>query len=279
MGFKIVIDSCGELTEEMKKDSRFISVPLTLMVNGEEFPDDGTVDQEEWLRRMEQSGECPRSACPSPEKFLNIFLGGEERYYVVTLSGSLSGSCGSAQLGRELALEQDPHLKIHIFDSRSASIGETLAAVHILECEEKGMSFEETVKDTETYIRGRKTFFVLENLDILRKNGRLGQLKAMVASALRIKPVLGATEKGEICQLAQARGVRKALGRMVDFIAEQVKDSEQRILAISHCSCLERARQVREELLKKIRVRDVVLVDTGGVSTMYASRGGIIVAI
>ena len=279
MDFKIVVDSCGELTDQMKQNGHFISVPLTLTVDGTEFIDDENFNQRECLRRMDASAECPRSACPTPQKYMEIFLDGADRYYVITLSGHLSGSYNSARLGRELALEQKPDLKIHIFDSRSASIGETLAAAHVLECEEKGMNFDETVKDTERYIKGRRTFFVLENLDVLRKNGRLGNLKAFVASALKIRPVLGATEDGEICQLSQARGIRKALMKMVDFIVEHVKDSEHKILAISHCNCLERAQQVKDALLKRMKVKDVVLVNTGGISTMYANNGGIIVAI
>ena len=159
MDFKIVVDSCGELTDQMKQNGHFISVPLTLTVDGTEFIDDENFNQRECLRRMDASAECPRSACPTPQKYMEIFLDGADRYYVITLSGHLSGSYNSARLGRELALEQKPDLKIHIFDSRSASIGETLAAAHVLECEEKGMNFDETVKDTERYIKGRRTFF------------------------------------------------------------------------------------------------------------------------
>ena len=108
MGFRIVMDSCGELTDEMKRDSRFVSVPLTLRVGDMEFVDDDSFNQQECLRRMDESEECPRSACPSPEKYMEIFLDGAERYYVVTLSGHLSGSYNSARLGMEMAVEQKP---------------------------------------------------------------------------------------------------------------------------------------------------------------------------
>ena len=210
---------------------------------------------------------------------MDIFMSGEERYYAVTLSEKLSGSYNSAVLGREMALEKNPALNIHIFNSRSASIGETLIASHVLECENKEMNFEQTVKDTEEYINSQNTFFVLENLDVLRKNGRLSNLKSLVASALKIRPIMGATREGSICQLSQARGINKALSKMIDFIAEKVKDSEQKILAIAYCNCRERAQKVKEEILKKIKVKDVVLLNTGGISTMYANDGGIIVAI
>lgn len=66
----------------------------------------------------------------------------------------------------------------------------------IVECEEKGLSFEEVVSEVEKYIEEMNTFFVLENLETLRKNGRLGRVKALVASALKIKPVMGATPEG-----------------------------------------------------------------------------------
>ena len=279
MGFNIVGDSCVDLTEEMTKDDRFISVPLTLVVDGEEMVDDESFDQKACLKKMDASPECPKSSCPSPQRYMETFLSGEDRYYVVTLSEQLSGSYNSARLGMEMAKEENPDLKIHIFNSRSASIGETLIATHIRECEEKGFDFEKTVKDTERYIKGQNTFFVLENLDVLRKNGRLSNLKSFVASALKIRPIMGATKDGSICQLSQARGINKALMKMIDFIVDQVKDSEHRTLAIAYCNCKERAQQVKEAILKRIKVKDVVLVNTGGVSTMYANDGGIIVAI
>ena len=73
-----------------------------------------------------------------------------------------------------------------MFNSRSASIGESLIGMKIQECEEAGMSFEEVVSTVEHYIEGQHTFFILENLDTLRKNGRLSKVKALVASALKI---------------------------------------------------------------------------------------------
>ena len=90
-------------------------------------------------------------------------------------------------------------------------IGETLIGLKIQELEEKGLSFEEVVEQTEAYILSQDTWFVLENLDTLRKNGRLGTVKALVATALKIKPVMGSTDEGTIIQLDQARGMKRAL--------------------------------------------------------------------
>ena len=279
MSFHIVADSCCELTADMKKRGNIEIAPLTLEVGGESILDDETFDQKYFLKRVAECPECPKSACPSPDYFRKSFLNGAERCYAVTLSAQLSGSYNSAVLGANLAQEENEDLKIHVFNSRSASIGETLIVKKIVECEEAGMSFERVVETVELYISTQHTYFVLENLETLRKNGRLSKTKALVASALKIKPVMGATPEGDIVQLDQARGINKALMKMVDAIVNDAQHVENKTLAISHCNCPERAEMVKEALLERLAVQDVFILDTQGVSSMYANDGGIIIAL
>lgn len=279
MSFHIVADSCCELTADMKKRENIEIAPLTLEVGGESILDDETFDQKYFLKRVAECPECPKSACPSPEYFRTAFLNGAKHCYAVTLSAQLSGSYNSAVLGANLAQEEDEDLKIHVFNSRSASIGETLIVKKIVECEEAGMSFERVVETVELYISTQHTYFVLENLETLRKNGRLSKTKALVASALKIKPVMGATSEGDIVQLDQARGINKALMKMVDAIVNDAQHVENKTLAISHCNCPERAEMVKEALLERLAVQDVFVLDTQGVSSMYANDGGIIIAL
>ena len=279
MSFHIVADSCCELTADMKKRGNIEIAPLTLEVGGESILDDETFDQKYFLKRVAECPECPKSACPSPYYFRQSFLNGAERCYAVTLSAQLSGSYNSAVLGANLAQEENEDLKIHVFNSRSASIGETLIVKKIVECEEAGMSFERVVETVELYISTQHTYFVLENLETLRKNGRLSKTKALVASALKIKPVMGATSEGDIVQLDQARGINKALMKMVDAIVNDAQHVENKTLAISHCNCPERAEMVKEALLERLAVQDVFVLDTQGVSSMYANDGGIIIAL
>ena len=279
MRYKIVIDSCGELLDEWKQDEHFESVPLTLMVGAEQIIDDETFKQGEFLHKVAECPECPKSACPSPERYMRAYDCEAEHVYAVTLSAELSGSYNSALLGRNLSLEDHPDKKIHVFNSRSASIGETLIALKIQECEEKGMSFEEVVATVEHYISGQHTFFVLENLETLRKNGRLSKVKALVASALKIKPVMGSTEEGTIYQLDQARGMNRAMIKMVEQVIEKTADSADKVLAISHCNCPARAQVLKEAFQERMKLAKVVVLDTAGVSSMYANDGGVIVAV
>ena len=279
MSYKIVIDSCGELLDEWKQDPRFESVALTLSVDGVNIIDDETFDQADFLKRVAECPECPKSACPSPERYMRAFDCEAEHVYAVTLSAELSGSYNSAVLGKNLLQEDHPDRQIHIFNSKSASVGQTLIAMKIQECEEAGLPFEQVIETVDAYIEQQHTFFVLDNLETLRKNGRLSKAKALVASALKIKPVMGSTEEGAICQLDQARGMNKALVKMAQVIVEKTADSGQKTLAISHCNCHERAILLKNALEERMPIKKIVILDTAGVSSMYANDGGVIVAV
>lgn len=279
MSYKIVIDSCGELLDEWKNKEQFESVALTLNVGGENIIDDETFDQADFLKKVAECPECPKSACPSPERYMKAFDCDADHIYAVTLSAELSGSYNSAVLGSNLLNEEKPGRQIHVFNSKSASVGQTLIAMKIQECEEAGYSFEKVIETVDDYIAGQHTFFVLDNLETLRKNGRLSKVKALVASALKIKPVMGSTDEGSICQLDQARGINRALVKMAEQIVEKTQNSETKTLAISHCNCHERAVLLRNALQERMKVKDIIILDTAGVSSMYANDGGVIVAV
>ena len=149
MEYKIIVDSCGELTEEMKKSGVYETASLSMQVGGANIVDDETFNQADFLRRVAQSPECPKSSCPSPERYMLSYKGEAKRVYAVTLSSELSGSYNSAELGKKLYMEGNEEKQIHVFNSRSASVGETLIALKIRECEEEGMRFEEVVQTVE----------------------------------------------------------------------------------------------------------------------------------
>ncbi len=279
MRYKIVVDSCCELPESFKTDMRFEIVPLTLIVGDlYEKEDDRDFDQREFLNAVAACPECPKSACPSPERYLKAYETEAERVYVVTLSSKLSGSYNSAVLGKNLYHEKYGAKDICVIDSKSASCGETQIVYKIMELEEQGKSFEEVTGQVEQFVSGMNTYFVLENLDTLRKNGRLFGVKALVASTLNIKPVMGADD-GSIIQLGQGIGMKKALTRLADTAVEEAVDSASRRLMITHCSNPRAAECVRRHIEEKLHFKETLILDTAGVSSMYANEGGVIVTI
>ncbi len=277
MDYKIIGDSCTDLTKEQRADKSFQIVPLTLEIEDEVIVDDESFDQSYFLKKVAESEQCPKSSCPSPETYMEMFDLAEV-IFVVTLSSQLSGSYNSAVLAKKLYLEEYPNKKIEVFDSKSASTGQALLARKIKELADNGMEFEEIVEKVTNYRDDMLTLFVLETLETLRKNGRLSNLTAFICNTLDIKPVMSSTEEGAIKKIGQSRGIKKALLFMANYIAETVKNPEEKILGIAHCNNYERALFTKEAILKKVPFKDVMISDTRGVSSMYANDGGIIVS-
>ncbi|MDC7280627.1 MULTISPECIES: DegV family protein [Pseudobutyrivibrio] len=277
--YKIILDSCGELTEEMKKDGHFVNVPLTLEIDEQQIIDDDSFDQASFIKAVAESPNAPKSACPSPNAYMVEMDCDAENVYVVTLSAQLSGSYNSACLGKDLYEEDDESKNIHVFDSKSASIGETLIALKIAECENAGMSFEQVIEAVDAYIENQHTFFVLETLETFRKSGRLSGLKAAIAETLNIKPVMGSTDTGYIQQLAKGRGMNQTIDKMTKCVMDVTTDCENKILAISHCNCPDRALTLKKKMESLATFKDIFIVDMRGVSTMYANDGGVILVV
>ena len=277
MSVHIVCDSCTDLTEEDLKKGCYTLVPLTLLVDGEEIIDDETFDQADFLAKVAASKESVKSACPAPESYMEAYSKADD-IYVVTLSAELSGSYNSAVLGKNLYEEENGTKNIHVVNSRGAATTQVLIARKLNEYASQGMPFEEVVDKIEEYTTSLRTYFVLETLEVLRKNGRLSRLSATIAGALNIKPVMIGTRDGVIQKAAQARGMKKALAKMVEHMGSEGRDLTRRQFVISHCNCYERAVYVKELIKKHLHAEDVDIVDTKGVSSLYACDGGIIVS-
>ena len=277
MSFKIIVDSCCDLTPAQLQEDCFISVPLTIRVGDHTVVDDASFDQGDLLWRMRESATAPQSSCPSPAQYLEAFDCGAQDLYVVTLSALLSGSHNAAAQARSLWLEEHPESNVHIFNSCSASAGEVLVALKIQELAQAGLDFSTVVDQVSRYISQMQTLFVLENLDNLRKNGRLTRVQSLVTSTLRIKLLMGSTPQGEICKKGQAMSIKQALSKMAAMMAADPGHAGRR-LCIVHCNCLDRAFHLKELAQKQCRFSEILIGETGGISTVYANDGGVIAA-
>lgn len=280
MTYKIIADSCCDLAENSKIKDKVVKIPLTLTVEDVDIIDDETFNQADFIKRVDESKNSPKSACPSPHAYMEAYEGDEEAVFVITLSSKLSGSYESASVAKRMYHEDNPESdkKIYVIDSKSASVGEANIAETVFSVMEETGDCEKAYEKAIEFREGQNTFFVLESLETLRKNGRLSNLSAIVASVLNIKPVM-AGEDGMIGKLDQARGMDKALAKMVKYIIERTINPEKKVLAISHCNCKERALTLKDMIMKTIKFKDITIAETAGVSTMYANNGGIIVAV
>lgn len=276
MKIKIVADSCCDVNPEVLKETKLELVPLTIEVNGKRYRDDSELDIDNLIREMKESDQAPKTSCPSPQDFIEAYKG-EESVFVVTISSKLSGTYRSAMLAKEIYLEEVGNKFIHVFDSFSGSIGETLVSLKISELIQKGLKEMEIVEKVNAYIKDMKTFFTIKSLDNLAKAGRVSHLVAKISSVLSVRLIM-AEKDGEIQLHEKVIGAKKVFRRLVEIIGEQGQNLEDKILGIAHCNCLDKALALKEEVLKRYNFKDIVIVKTGGISTVYAGEGGLVIA-
>ena len=277
--YKIIADSSCELPGALKEDKRFALVPFRMEVDGVNYKDNSSLNIKSFLDSIRKSKTCPKSSCPSPDLFLRQFETSAKRVYVITISSKLSGCYNSAMLAKKLYEEEHNDKQIFVIDSQSASGGECLLALKALELEEEGNSFDEICIRLANYRDHIFTYFVLDNIETLRKNGRLSRLRALAANTLHIKPLL-AGDKGDIIQLDRAIGLRKAWDCMVKRIAKEtanITDMKNRRLIITHCNNYKGAKLVRDMLKSCTNFKEYIIMNTSGLSSLYANEGGIIV--
>ena len=277
----ILADSCCDLSPELLKKTQAKIAPLTITIDDTHYVDDGTVDIPPYLAAMKASKNPVRSACPSPDLYAEDIRATEGDCFIVTLSAKLSGSHNAASLGVQLAQEDMPEKKVHVFDSESASAGETYIALMIHDLIAAGKSFEQIVELVEEKIRSMHTLFVLDSLDNLVKNGRISRTVALLANVLSIRLLMSDDGHGAIKNISKARGIKGALGQMVETCRKHTDGlaaASQR-LVISYCNCPERARQVRDMIREKCpAIGEIILTPTSALSSMYANDGGIVIA-
>ncbi|EYE88913.1 fatty acid-binding protein DegV [Fervidicella metallireducens AeB] len=277
MKMKVVADSSCDLNESLKKELNITRVPLRLYVDDEEFIDDDNLDVSDLMAKVRKSSKVARSACPSPKDFMNAYMG-DESVFVVTMTSRLSGTYNSAVMAKEIFCEEVKNKFIHIFDTKGASIKETLVSIKISELIKQNYDEMKIVEKVNEYMNEMKFYFNLGSVDTLVKNGRISKLKGMIASVLNIKPILTGDEEGEIQLVENVRSEKKAFRRMIELIGESGSKFEDKILGIAHCNAKELAEKFKDEAMKLYNFKDVIIVPTGGLSSIYTNEGGILIA-
>lgn len=281
MSIQIIIDSCCDVTAALRRAMRFEVASLTVRVGEQSFRDDETLSVPALLQAMKACKDPATSACPSPEEYASLMRKADQSV-VVTLSSKLSGSYNAAMVARDMVLEEFPEKRIHVFDSESASAGELRIALLLRQYIDGGMEFDEIVEKVTEFIAGMKTFFVLEDLSNLVKNGRISKVAGLMGTMLSIRPIMGENGHGEIIQLDKVRGTQTAMRRLVEIVAAHTNQFPQNTLTLvlSYCNCPQLATELKEKLLAaSAALKEVILVPTCGISTVYANDGGVVLAV
>lgn len=278
--YKVIADSSNEIDQAFLERYPVEIVPFKLYVDGNEYIDDENLNVDDFVNAMVSSSNLPKSACPSPNDFMAHFDGDADEIYVVTISANLSGTYNSAVLAKNIYESEHPGEKfIHIFDSLGAASSETLVTRMIHEVKKQVSDPHKVVEIVENYIDATHVYFISESLDNLIKNGRISKWKGMIASTLKILPIMGADEIGEIKLIEKVRTSNKAYLRLIEILQEEILKNGKKIVAITHVGNYERASQIEEALKKTPGIEELFNIKCAGLSSLYADHKGIIVAL
>jgi len=275
----IVVDSGCDISRDLidSETCTLTHVPLNLQVGDTVYLDDENLDMDAYIAHMESSTEAVKTSAPSPGLFFEQFKKGEN-VFCVTISSKLSATYQSAMTAKDMYFDEYGKKFVHVFDSMSAAIGGGVIAMKISELLNKSICTSEIVTQVNQFIKGMNTYFIIDKFDNLVKTGRIKPYVAKIASMLNIKPICGA-DNGEIKMMDKARGYKKALTRLVNIIKENTPDIENRIIGISHVKALDRALALKEELMKHLNAKDIVITECKGIASTYGYTGGVVVAV
>jgi DegV family protein with EDD domain len=273
--YSIVADSCCDMSPELRKQLGVVSVPLTMTLGSDIYCDDDLLDLSAFMEAMKNCKARIGSAAPSPDIYREAFEKNNPSFGIA-LSSRLSASYQNARIGKTLA--EEAGAQTYVFDSKSASAGEILVAIELRKLIEQGCEKSGIISKIEQFIAQMKTYFVLDNIDTLLKSGRLNFIVGKIISILGLKPLLGSDGDGNISLFSHARGAEKVLCTMADTVAGSGLDTHGRNMVITHCNNPTMARRLKDMIKASYHFAKIWVFPMRGVSSVYASDKGVIMA-
>ena len=273
----LITDSGCDLPYNFTRDNNLVVVPLKLILRGETIEDNlgENLKYSDFYNTIRE-GEMPKTAQANIYEFEQVFekyIKDADKVIYIAFSSALSGTYNSACIARENLLEKYPEADISIVDSKSASMGLGLLVYYANEMLKSGKNKEEIVNWLEDNKLKVNHWFTVEDLNHLFRGGRVSKTTAMVGSLLSIKPVMNVDNEGRLTPIEKARGRKKSLTSLINKVVEGIVNPDEQIIFISHGDCIEDAEYIKEKLLEKINVKDVIINYVGPVIGSHSGPG------
>jgi DegV family protein with EDD domain len=271
MTVRIVTDSSCDLPQAMADALGIRIVPLSVRFGDTEYIDRTTITATEFWSKCAASATLPETAAPSPgsfeETYRSLAAEGATAIVVVALSSDLSATMQSAELAARAVA---PGIDVRIVDSRNASMGLGLTVLACAELAKTGASADEVVARAQSVIPRTRVFAALDTLDNLKKGGRIGGAKAMLATVMSIKPLISVTN-GLVEEAGKQRTRSKALAHLVDILRNQEVPIERLAILNAQCSDVD----AFIAMVKEVYVGEIIVGDIGAVIGTHAGQGTI----
>ena len=266
----IFTDSGADFGAEMVKELDVQVIPLTVIIDGKEYlnyPDEREITNKKFYEILRKGAVC-KTAAINEGTFIDAFepflKEGKDVLYLAFSSG-LSCTCDSAINAAANLMEQYPERKVLVVDTLCASLGQGLFVYHCCQQKKAGKTIEEVKDYAESIKLNLVHWFTVDDLNHLKRGGRLSATTALLGTMLHIKPVLHVDDEGHLINMEKARGRKAAIKRLAAILAETALDDiEDQEIFISHGDCLEEAEQLVEEIKKLVKIKKKVYISMIG---------------
>ena len=269
---KIVADSSCDMWE--LNDVDFAVAPLTISTDNKHYVDNQELDVHLMSEDLAKYKCVCDTSCPSAGAWLDCYEGYDE-VFVITLTGSMSGTYNSAMTAKGIYEEENENVKVHVFDSLSTGPEMRLLIEKLKEMIEEDLPFEEIVEKGQDYLKHTRLFFALKSLHNFAMNGRINKAVASAIGVLNISIFATASEEGTIQQISKCRGEKKVVKSMIEHLENAGYHGGK--VRISHADNLKLAHSVRDKILELYPQADIIVYPMGGLCTYYAEIGGLLV--
>lgn len=276
--YQIITDSTADLTPELIRELQVQVIPLCYMMDGKTYhniPGGGEMDDPTFYGKLRR-GTMSTTTQVNSEEFIQVFTPllqeGRDILYIAFSSG-LSGTYQSAMLAREELLERFPDRRLEVFDSLCASMGEGLFVYHAAKLQQEGKTMDEVLTWLKENVLRLCHWFTVNDLNHLKRGGRVSTATALVGTMLGIKPVLHVDNEGHLIPVSKIRGRKASLDALVKRMEETALDPASQMVFISHGDCLEDANYLERQIRERMGVQQVKIGYIGPVIGAHSGPG------
>lgn len=282
MGIKIVTDSTSYIPSEYIEKYDIKVVSLNVIMNGVSKRE-VDIDNKYFYKEMDESNEVPKSSQPIPQEMIDIFKGiveAGDSIVGIFLSSKMSGTYSTANMVKEMILEEYPNADIHILDSKTNCMQMGFAAIEAAKASDEGKSINEVISTAEHVFNNSRFLFTPETLDYLKKGGRIGGAAALFGNILQIRPILTVVD-GETSVFKKVRTRKKVIDEIVKEVLSDIKANGLGDVIVHHINCeedgLKLAKVLEEKLSRKVGIQSIgpvigLHVGPGSIGIAYYTR-------